>query len=122
MLAKVLIVEDNPVNLIILKKILSTHCSTDSAKNGAKAMELLEANQYDLVLTDINLGDEEFTGIDVLKKIRSNPAIKNMPVIAVSAYFSGADSHDFLKEDFTALVVKPVSEAKLLAAISPYLL
>lgn len=121
MLAKVLIVEDNPVNLIILKKILSPHCTTDSAKNGAKAMELLEANQYDLVLTDINLGDEEFTGIDVLRKIRSNPATKEMPVIAVSAYFSDANAHEFQHEDFTALVIKPISEEKLLAAMSPYL-
>ncbi len=121
MLGNILIVEDNPVNIIILKKILEAICTINSARSGLQAIKMLEENKYDLVLMDINLGTDELSGIDILKKIRKNDTLKNMPVIAITAYSYDEILVDFLEEGFTDLLPKPVGKEQLLAVVHKYL-
>ncbi len=121
MLAKVLIVEDNPINVIVLKKFIESVCTPDTVTSGQKALEMLEKNKYDLVLMDINLGSEQMTGLDVLQKLRENPALKELPVIAVTAYSGDEAVQGFFSDKFTDLVVKPIDKEKILSVITKYL-
>lgn len=121
MLGNILIVEDNPVNIIILKKMLEAICAINSAKSGLQAIKMLEENKYDLVLMDINLGTDELSGLDILKKIRTDDTLKNMPVIAITAYSYNEILPDFLNEGFTDLLPKPVGREQLLAVVHKYL-
>lgn len=121
MLGNILIVEDNPVNIIILKKMLETVCTVNSARSGLQAIKMLEENKYDLVLMDINLGTDELSGLDILKKIRTNDTLKDVPVIAITAYSYDEILPDFLREGFTDLLPKPVSKDRLLAVVHKYL-
>jgi CheY-like chemotaxis protein len=120
MLGNVLIVEDNPVNIIILKKILEAVCIVNSAKSGLQAIKMLEENKYDLVLMDINLGSDEMTGLDILKKIRTNESSKDMPVVAITAYSHGESVPDFLEAGFSDLLPKPVGREQLLGVVHKY--
>lgn len=121
MLGNILIVEDNPVNIIILKKMLETVCTVNSARSGLQAIKMLEDNKYDLVLMDINLGTDELSGLDILKKIRMNDTLKDTPVVAITAYSYDEILPDFLREGFTDLLPKPVSKDRLLAVVHKYL-
>jgi CheY-like chemotaxis protein len=121
MLAKVLIVEDNPINVIVLKKFIENICTPDTVTSGQKALEMLEKNKYDLVLMDINLGSEQMTGLDVLQKLRENPNLKDLPVIAVTAYSGDESVQGVFSDQFTDLVIKPIDKEKILSVITKYL-
>jgi putative two-component system response regulator len=59
---RILVVEDNPINVIVLKKFIENYYELDAATNGQKAIEMIEKNNYALVLMDINLGGEQMNG------------------------------------------------------------
>ncbi|PCJ60265.1 MAG: two-component system response regulator [Planctomycetota bacterium] len=112
---KVLIVDDNLLNLEIVKGILEEEYSLEFAKTGTEAIEKLKVFKPDIVLQDIMLPDID--GFDVLAFIKNTPFLKNTKVIMVSAlmgvemrlkgYEMGA--HDY--------IVKPFEDDELKAKI-----
>jgi CheY-like chemotaxis protein len=91
---KVLIVEDNKIALIGLKKILSEYPNIEiiTAENGLKALELLSSIQSELphfTLLDLNM--PVMNGYEFLKEIKKNDRFKNMPVIVHTTSFSSVD-------------------------------
>jgi CheY-like chemotaxis protein len=121
MLAKALIVEDNPINVIVLKKFIEHICTADVVTNGAKALETLAERKYDLLLLDINLGSEQMTGLEVLEEIRRIPDLKSLPVIIVTAYASEETNNQYISQPFTELIIKPIEKEKILAVIGKYI-
>lgn len=121
MLAKALIVEDNPINVIVLKKFIENVCTADVVTSGAKALEVLAEKKYDLMLLDINLGSEQMTGLEVLEEIRRVSDLKSLPVIIVTAYASEEANTQYLSQPFTELVIKPIEKEKILAVIAKYI-
>ena len=82
---RVLVADDTIVNVMLMKSILKRlNVAVDSAVNGAKALELLNKNNYNLVLTDINM--PVMDGIELTRQIRShpNPKIQNLPVVVLT--------------------------------------
>jgi two-component system sensor histidine kinase/response regulator len=80
----ILIVDDNPQNVQVLGKLLQENkYEIEFATNGQAALEWLNTRQFDLILLDINMPGMD--GFDVCRKIRSNPDLKNVPVIFLSS-------------------------------------
>lgn len=78
---KILVVEDNELNLKLMKDLLEIHgYSADSAENGKIALEKIQINNYDLILLDIQM--PVFTGYDFLEASKD---LNRPPIIVVSA-------------------------------------
>lgn len=117
---KILVVEDNPINVIVLKKFIESYCDLDTATNGQKAIEMVEKNDYALVLMDINLGGEQMTGVEVLEKIRENEHFIHLPVVAVTAYVTEEAIQKFKEDGFADVVNKPIDKERILSVVSKY--
>jgi two-component system chemotaxis response regulator CheY len=82
---RVLIVEDRPIMLKILRKLLASggFRDIDEAINGRFALERLATKRYDLILSDWNMDD--LSGFELLKAVRANPETATTPFILVTA-------------------------------------
>ncbi|WP_062056845.1 ATP-binding protein [Aquimarina longa] len=113
---KVLIVDDDPSQLTLTSEVVTlTGLTYDICKNGIEAVSLLQANQYDLVLTDIQM--PKMNGFELLEIIKTNPDQSNLPIIALS----GRTDTSFLEYQnagFTASLQKPYAPQELINLIA----
>ncbi len=116
---KILLVEDNPINLVVVKKFVESLYEVDSTTSGKKVEAMLQQRNYQLVLTDINLGDEEISGVEVMQHIRQN--YPQLPVVAITGYSMAADIDRFKEQGFTDFVPKPINKEQLLATIAKHI-
>ncbi len=81
----ILVVDDDPMNLKVAQKLICQKYVVDTAASGKEAMEILLSNgkQIDLILLDIHMPDED--GFDVIKKLKADNKLKNIPVIFLTA-------------------------------------
>ncbi len=120
-LPRVLVVEDNPINVIVLKKFIEDMCEADSVTSGSKALELLADRPYALVLMDINLGNDDMTGLDVLGKLRQDDRFRHLPVVAVTAHLGGDDVALYRQAGFNEFLSKPINRDDVLKVFAKYL-
>jgi CheY-like chemotaxis protein len=120
-LPRVLVVEDNPINVIVLKKFIEHVCEADSVTSGSKALELLADRPYALVLMDINLGNDDMTGLDVLGMLRKDERFRNLPVVAVTAHLGMADIAMYQQAGFDEFLSKPINRDDVLKVFAKYL-
>ena len=113
---KLALVEDNPDNRLLVWAILEDEYEISEYESGRDAVEGLGDDIPDLVLLDISL--PEMDGTEVLAWIRTQDALKNIPVIALTAHAMTGDREKYLSAGFDDYVTKPiVDEALLLRAI-----
>lgn len=101
----ILSVDDSITNLELVRIAFDEyeHVSITDATNGKQALELLEKDDFDVVLLDISM--PEMDGIEVLEKIRANEALKQIPVLMVTA---DADKEkEALKKGASDFISKP---------------
>lgn len=81
----ILVVDDDPMNLKVAQRLLSKKYLVDTAASGNDAMKILlaEGKNIDLILLDIHMPDED--GFDVIKKLKANKKLENIPVIFLTA-------------------------------------
>ncbi len=116
-LNKILIVDDEPANIFFLDGFLSEEgFDTISASNGEECLEQMRGNKPDVVLLDIMM--PQMTGIEVLKIIVSDPELKEIPVIMVTAKSSPEDIKEALNIGAIEYIRKPVDETELLARLN----
>ena len=115
---KVLIVEDDPINMLIAEKLFSKHFNISKATNGHEALDLVANSDFDVILMDINLGDETLDGIDVMKKIRTELQKPAMKIYAVTSYAMPEDRERFLKEGFDEYFTKPINKQAILERLN----
>lgn len=116
--ARILIVDDNDMNLLVAKKLLTdTKIQIDTAASGAECLELTKRNFYHGILMDHLM--PEMDGIECLHAIRSQEAgmCQEVPVIALTANAGGDNQSLYKKEGFNGYLAKPVSGALLEAAV-----
>lgn len=110
---KILLVEDHPVISkmckVMLEDLEELNCKVDLATSGQAALELIEANIYDLVLLDIGLPDIE--GNVVAKCIRDheNPDVSEVPIVAVTAHTEDEQARKCLDSGIQEIIIKPLS-------------
>ncbi len=114
---KILYVEDEPVNAFVVKKMLQKQYEVDIVYDGLSCLQMFQKNNYDLVLMDINLGEEHNNGGDVVQKLRSLPNGKSVKVIAVTAFANPNDKHLFISQGFDEYLAKPIEDSVLIAMI-----
>ncbi|MGA8270064.1 MAG: response regulator [Candidatus Sulfotelmatobacter sp.] len=109
---KVLIAEDNPVNRELLRELLEGRgYGVDEACDGVEALEMLKRARPDILLLD--LGMPKLDGYSVVQKIRKNPLLADLPVMAVTAYAMRGDREKVLESGFDGYLSKPVHAASL---------
>lgn len=119
---RILLVEDNPINLFMMKTLLNKfQCRVDTAETGGEALGRLAAADYKVVLLDIQLPD--FDGVEVCRRIRSgeegvrNPSV---PVIALTAYAMNGDREKFLHAGMNDYLSKPINLMTLIATLKKH--
>jgi CheY-like chemotaxis protein len=117
----VLLVEDDPVTSFFMKKILSRHYDVQHASNSSEALSLVQENTPNVILMDINLGEESLDGVGILKEIRKDKKFDPVKILAVTSYALDEDRERFLKEGFDAFIPKPVKQEPLLQEIEAVL-
>jgi CheY-like chemotaxis protein len=116
MSVKIAVVEDNPDNRLLVNTILEDEYEVSEFETGKEAIAGLADDAPDLVLLDISL--PEMDGTEVLAWIRQQPALSELPVIALTAHAMAGDREKYLAAGFNDYVTKPiVDEAVLLEAI-----
>lgn len=113
---KIAVVEDNADNRLLVAAMLEGSYQVTAYETGADALRGLEANRPDLVLLDISL--PEMDGTEVLRRIRASPALRSLPVIALTAHAMAGDRDRYLALGFDYYVAKPIlDEEDLVGAI-----
>jgi CheY-like chemotaxis protein len=113
---RIAVVEDNPDNRLLVQVILEPQYQIDEYETGFAALDGLQQQKPDLVLLDISL--PEMDGSEVLRRIRSDERLRDLPVIALTAHAMAGDREKFLDAGFDEYVTKPiVDETLLLGAI-----
>ena len=116
--ARLLVVDDNEMNLKVVRKLLSdTKVQIDTALSGAECLKLTQYQHYDAILMDHLM--PEMDGIECLHALRVQPAglCQNVPVIALTANAGSNNQLLYRKEGFSGYLAKPVSGALLEAAV-----
>jgi CheY-like chemotaxis protein len=117
---KVAVVEDNPDNRLLVQVMLDPFYEITEYETGMAALEGLGRNKPDVVLLDISL--PEMDGIEVLRRIRADESLRDLPVIALTANAMAGDREKYIAAGFNDYVAKPImDEALLLDAISRHL-
>jgi two-component system cell cycle response regulator DivK len=117
---RILVVEDHEENRRILRDLLtSAGYEMVEAVTGEQGVAMAEAKSPDLILMDIQL--PELDGYEVTRRIRANPAIRPIPIIAVTSYALSGDDVMAYQAGCTGYVTKPFSPRQLLAKIREYL-
>ena len=120
MTKRILIIEDQEDNRAILRDLLaSVGYDFIEAVNGAEGVVAAERERPDLILMDIQL--PLLDGYQATRQIRQNPALREIPIIAVTSYALSGDETKALAAGCNAYVTKPYSPRQLLARIREYL-
>ena len=114
------IVEDNADNRLLLQAILDGRYDLVEYENGTDALAGLTSSLPDLVLLDISLPGMD--GNEILARIRTDEALRKLPVIALTAHAMSGDREKYLAAGFNDYITKPiVDETILLSAIERWL-
>jgi two-component system cell cycle response regulator DivK len=112
----ILVVEDQEDNRQILHDLLvSAGYELVEAVSGEEALVALAARRPDLILMDIQL--PVIDGYETTRRIRSNPELKSIPIIAVTSYALAGDEAKALAAGCNAYVTKPFSPRAVLAKV-----
>jgi two-component system cell cycle response regulator DivK len=117
---RIAVVEDNPDNRLLVQALLEDTYDLSEFETGVDALAGLCQASPDLVLLDISL--PEMDGAEVLRWIRIQEDLRDVPVIALTAHAMAGDREKFLAEGFNDYVTKPiVDETILLETIARWL-
>jgi two-component system, cell cycle response regulator DivK len=117
---KVLLVEDNMVNMKLLQATLEPCGYTlVTATDGEEALEQACKENPDLIIMDIQL--PKLSGIEVVKKLRQMPEFSGIPIIALTAYAMKGDEERLIEAGFDVYLPKPVNTRELPKVISEML-
>ena len=117
---RILVVEDQEDNRRILRDLLgNAGYELVEAESGEEALTAVEAQRPDLILMDIQL--PVMDGYEATRRIRLNPELKSIQIIAVTSYALAGDEAKALAVGCTAYITKPFSPRALLAKVREYL-
>ncbi len=109
---KIAVVEDNPDNRMLVQALLEDTYEISEYETGVDAINGLGNDIPDLILLDISL--PEMDGTEVLTWIRDQDALKDVPVIALTAHAMSGDREKYLALGFNGYVTKPIIDEDVL--------
>lgn len=112
---KVLIVDDDPIMQLVVEKKLDSNTTIQhkTVSNGIEAIEALKTKEFDFVLMDINMPQQD--GLDAIRWLRDSDDdyYKNIPVFALTTYSTPEHTQEILEAGMNGHLVKPFDLAKL---------
>jgi len=118
---KILIVEDNPLNMRLIEMVLGIKNYTLlKAISGEEAVDVAIRERPNLIIMDINLPG--ITGFEVSKKLRKNPVFNHTPIIAITAYAMKGDKERIIEAGCDAYLSKPIDTRELPGKVTEMLL
>ncbi len=116
----ILVVEDNPANLQLVEFLLkSAGFTVSSACNGIEAIEKAGAGPFDLILMDVEM--PEMDGLTAARKIKGDPALAHIPVVALTSYAMKGDKERCLASGCSGYITKPISTREFVKTVSGFL-
>jgi signal transduction histidine kinase/CheY-like chemotaxis protein/HAMP domain-containing protein len=114
----ILIVEDNPDNMIAVKALLSEKYHLIEAYNASDGLEMAKNHIPNLVLMDISLPGTD--GVEAFKLMRKNPSLQHIPVVALTASALLEDKETILAHGFDDFIAKPIEEKVFFETINKF--
>jgi two-component system, cell cycle response regulator DivK len=116
----ILIVEDNPNNLKLMRDVLRFRgYTTLEAETGEASVTLALARQPALILMDVQLPGMD--GSTAMKALKANPSMQRIPIIAMTALAMKGDKERLLAEGFDGYMSKPVAIREIPKMVESYL-
>ena len=116
----VLIVEDNELNMKLFNDLLDAHgYATLQTRNGKDALALARAHHPDLILMDIQL--PEVSGLDVIRWLKTDQGVRDIPIIAVTAFAMKGDEERIRNGGCEAYISKPISVMSFMDTIRHFI-
>ncbi|MEQ9325980.1 MAG: response regulator [Rhodospirillales bacterium] len=120
MAKKILIVEDNELNMKLFNDLLQAHgYETLQSKDGKEALKLARDNMPDLILMDIQL--PEISGLEITRMLKEDEGLKHIPVIAVTAFAMKGDEEKIREGGCEGYIAKPISVGNFLETVASFL-
>ena len=120
MTKKVLVVEDNELNMKLFHDLLEAHgYQTVQTRNGNEVLDIARREQPGLILMDIQL--PEVSGLDVTRWLKADDDLKKIPVIAVTAFAMKGDEQKIREGGCEDYISKPISVTSFIETIQKYL-
>jgi two-component system cell cycle response regulator DivK len=117
---RILVVEDQEDNRRILRDLFaSASYETIEAHTGDEGVAMAETHRPDLILMDIQLPGID--GYEATRRIRANPALSHIPIIAVTSYALSGDAGRAREAGCTEYITKPFSPRQLLTTVRQHL-
>ncbi|MEI8642689.1 two-component system response regulator [Pseudoalteromonas sp. Hal040] len=117
--ARILVVDDEPANLKVIREVLANDYRLSFAKSGELALQLIENEPPKLILLDIMMPD--MSGFDVCKVLKANPKTAHIPVIFVTALSHEQDESEGFALGAVDYITKPISPAIVRARVKNHL-
>ncbi|CAN5339279.1 response regulator [soil metagenome] len=116
MAKRVLVVEDNELNLRLFCDLLRAHdYETEGVRDGREALDRARAFMPDLIVMDIQM--PHVTGLELTEAIRADETLRSMPIMAVTAYAGKADEDRIRAAGADAYVSKPISLMRFIETV-----
>lgn len=110
MTRRILVVEDNPMNLKLFQDVLAAYgYDVTAAETGQQALDSVRDTLPDLVILDIQLPD--ISGLEIAKRFKADDRLKAIPIIAVTSFAMAGDEERALAAGCDAYITKPISIA-----------
>ena len=109
---KIAVVDDNADNRLIIRTILEDQFEIIEFANGVEAIEGFKKTRPDVVILDISL--PEMDGTEILRRIREDPQLRDLPVVALTAHAMVGDREKYLAVGFNDYVAKPILDMGVL--------
>lgn len=117
MTKRVLVVEDNELNLKLFCDLLRAHdYEAEPVRDGREAVEKARAFAPHLVVTDIQL--PHISGLEIIETMKADPELRDIPIMAVTAYAAKGDEERIRAAGAEAYVSKPISVLKFIDSIA----
>lgn len=117
---RILIVEDNDLNMKLFQDLLEAHgLETIQTRNGVDALAKARSERPDLIVMDIQL--PEMSGLEVTRELKRDPELRSIPVIAVTAFAMKGDEERIRAEGCEAYLSKPISIDRFIETVKSYL-
>jgi CheY-like chemotaxis protein len=117
---KILLVEDNPMNRRVAEFLLKSQgYLVYEARDGQEAIELAKMHAPDLILMDLQLPGMD--GFATTRLIKGDAAIKNIPIVALTAYAMRGDAERALNAGCAGYITKPIDPDQFPATVASYL-
>jgi signal transduction histidine kinase/CheY-like chemotaxis protein/HPt (histidine-containing phosphotransfer) domain-containing protein len=116
----ILVVEDNAINQkVVLAVLRKRGYAVQVAANGLDALQLLDQQRFALILMDVQM--PVLDGLETTRRIRANPALRHLPIVAMTAHAMNGDRERCLEAGMNAYLAKPVDHVHLLTIVEKYL-